>query len=97
MSITSRSKAVGQGLSLPAFPSEAGQGQALPLQTINPHCVDMRQAGARRSQETVRSWERLAPAWRVLVEFNQRNVRSRQETPLLTESHWLTNCEPGNV
>jgi len=24
-----------------------------------------RQAGARRSQGTARSWERLAPAWRV--------------------------------
>jgi len=24
----------------------------------------MRQAGARRSQETARAWERLAPAWR---------------------------------
>jgi len=24
-----------------------------------------RQAGARRSQATARSWERLAPAWRV--------------------------------
>ena len=47
-----------------------------------------RQAGARRSQETARAWERLAPAWRSQA-LRQSQVRLNSvKDVLITNTDW---------